>query len=344
MFGESIGSPSLVIGFIVFILAMLSLDLGVFHRKHHKVSFREALIWSIVWVSLAMVFNLAVYFWFGSNTALEFFTGYVIEKALSVDNLFVFVAIFAYFDISPVLQHRVLFWGILGALIMRALFIMVGGAMLSHFHWTMYLFGGILVLTGIKLLKQRSQEVAVDRTLIVRALKRLFPITNEHHGPRFFWRQDGQWFITPLFLALITVEMSDLIFAVDSIPAVFAITSDPFIVFTSNIFAILGLRSLYFLLAGMLGRFQYLKVGLAAVLIFVGLKMLISGVIKISILFSLGVIGLVLVGSVLASLGVARKQDISHRSGADKSLCDNNKDGAGKTSFPDSQSDLVGPR
>jgi len=310
MLGESIGSPTLIAGFLFFVLAMLSLDLGVFHRKHHEVSFREAMIWSFVWISLAMLFNLAVYYWFGWNTALEFFTGYVIEKALSIDNLFVFVAIFAYFNISPVWQHRVLFWGILGALVMRALFIVVGGAMLSHFHWTMYLFGGILVLTGIKLLHQRSQEVAVDRTLVVRVLKRLFPITNKHHGARFFCRQDGRWFITPLFLALVTVEVSDLVFAVDSIPAVFAITSDPFIVFTSNIFAILGLRSLYFLLSGMLGRFRFLKVGLAAVLVFVGIKMLISGVVTIPILFSLGVIVMILVGSVLASMRVARTDTI----------------------------------
>ncbi len=308
MYGESIGSPTLVIGFVVFVLAMLGLDLGVFHRKHHKVSFREAMVWSVVWVGLAMVFNLVVYIWFGSETALEFFTGYVIEKALSVDNLFVFVAIFAYFNISPMWQHRVLFWGILGALVMRALFIVVGGAMLSHFHWTMYLFGGILILTGIKLFCQKNQEVAVDRTLIVRALKRLFPVTDEHHGAHFFIKQSGRWFITPLFLALVTVEVSDLVFAVDSIPAVFAITSDLFIVFTSNIFAILGLRSLYFLLAGMLDRFRFLKVGLAAVLVFVGFKMLISGVFKIPILLSLGVIGCLLAGSVLASLWVARKK------------------------------------
>ena len=287
---------------------MLVLDLGVFHRKHHKVSFREALVWSAVWVGLAMVFNLGVYIWFGPVTALEFFTGYVIEKALSVDNLFVFVAIFAYFNIGPKWQHRVLFWGILGALVMRALFIVVGGAMLSHFHWAMYLFGGILLLTGFKLFYQKNQEVAIDRTLIVRVMKRLFPVTDKHHGAHFFIKQNGRWFITPLFLALVTVEMSDLVFAVDSIPAVFAITSDMFIVFTSNIFAILGLRSLYFVLAGLLGRFRFLKVGLAAVLVFVGLKMLISGVVKIPILLSLGVIGCLLTGSVLASLWVARKR------------------------------------
>ncbi len=308
MFEESIGSPTLIIGFVVFILAMLGLDLGVFHRKNHKVSFREALIWSAVWVCLAIVFNLIIYRWFGSGIALEFFTGYVIEKALSVDNLFVFVAIFAYFNIAPELQHRVLFWGIIGALVMRAIFIVVGGAMLTHFHWTMYLFGGVLVVTGIKLFYQKNKKVEIDRNLIVRFLKHLFPVTDENQGACFFIKKHNRWFITPIFLALVTVEVSDLVFAVDSIPAVFAITSDPFIVFTSNIFAILGLRSLYFLLAGMLDRFSYLKVGLAAVLVFVGFKMLISGVIKIPILLSLGIIGCVLAGSIIASMWTARKR------------------------------------
>ena len=305
MFEESIGSPTLLIGFVVFILAMLGLDLGVFHRKQHTVKFREALIWSSVWIALALVFNLGIYYWFGAGKGLEFFTGYVIEKALSVDNLFVFVAIFAYFNISPRWQHRILFWGIIGALIMRAIFIVVGGAMLSHFHWTIYLFGGILVITGLKLFYQKNKEVEIDRNIIVRILKRIFPVADKNQGARFFIKKNNKWFITPVFLALVTVEVSDLIFAVDSIPAVYAITSDPFIVFTSNIFAILGLRSLYFLLAGLLNRFQFLKVGLAAVLVFVGSKMLISGYIKIPISLSLGIICTILVGSVLASMWVS---------------------------------------
>ncbi len=310
MFEESIGSPTLVIGFIVFVLTMLGLDLGVFHRKQRAVSFREAAIWSSVWIALALAFNVGVYFWFGAQTGLEFFTGYVIEKALSVDNLFVFVAIFSYFGISPSYQHRVLFWGIIGALVMRALFIVVGGTMLSHFHWTTYLFGGLLLLTGVKLLRQKGSEVAVDQTLAVRILRRLFQVTERHHGARFFVRERGRLFITPLFLALVTIELSDLIFAVDSIPAIFAITSDPFIVFTSNIFAILGLRSLYFLLAGMLGKFNYLKVGLSAILIFVGLKMLASGAVEIPVVASLAVIGCLLIGSVLASLWFAKRENL----------------------------------
>jgi tellurite resistance protein TerC len=305
MFEGSIGTPGVITGFVLFVLVMLGIDLGVFHRKHHAVSFREALIWSVVWIGMALIFNVGVYAWYGSEVGLEFFTGYVIEKALSVDNLFVFVAIFSYFGISPIYQHRVLFWGIIGALVMRALFIVVGGAMLSHFHWTMYLFGGLLFLTGIKLLRQKDSEVAVDQTFAVRTLRRLFPVAERHHGARFFIKEHGRLFITPLFLALVTIEVSDLIFAIDSIPAIYAITSDPFIVFTSNIFAILGLRSLYFLLAGMLGKFKYLKVGLAGVLVFVGTKMLVSGVVKIPVLISLAVIGCLLLASVLFSLRVA---------------------------------------
>ncbi len=307
MFEESIGSTTLVIGFIVFVLAMLGLDLGVFHRKQREVSFREAAIWSSVWIALALAFNVGVYYWFGAQAGLEFFTGYVIEKALSVDNLFVFVAIFAYFNIAPMYQHHILFWGIMGALVMRAAFIVIGGALLAHFHWTMYLFGGILVLTGIKLLRRQDDPVAVDRNLAVRGVKRVFPVCDKYSGSHFFVKEHGRRMITPLFLALVTVEASDLVFAIDSIPAGFAITSDPFIVFTSNIFAILGLRSLYFLLAGMLGRFRYLKVGLAAVLVFVGLKMLVAAVVKIPILLSLGVVGCILAGSVCASLLAARQ-------------------------------------
>jgi len=313
MFEDSIGSLAFIIGFVIFILAMLGLDLGVFHRKNHVVKFREALTWSSIWISLALIFNLGIYLWYGQTTALEFLTGYTIEKALSVDNLFVFVAIFSYFNISPMWQHRVLFWGIIGALVMRALFIVVGGAMLSHFHWTMYLFGGILVITGIKLFYQKNKEVEVDRTLVVRALKRLFPVANEHKGAEFFVKIDKRWFITPVFLALVTVEVSDLVFAVDSIPAVYAITSDPFIVFTSNIFAILGLRSLYFLLAGLLNKFKFLKIGLSAVLVFVGIKMLISGIIYIPILLSLGVICVLLSGSILVSILVSKTDKSTHQ-------------------------------
>ena len=299
---ETIGSPALWIGFLAFVFAMLALDLGVFHRQSHAVSAREALAWSLVWIGLALAFNGAIYYWVGPARALEFLTGYLIEKALSVDNLFVFVVIFSYFSVKPALQHRVLFWGILGALLMRAVFIVAGGALLQAFHWTIYLFGGLLLVTGVKLLRQREGDIHPERNPVVRLIARAFPVSTAAAGERFFVRDAGRWAITPLFMALVTVEVSDLVFAVDSIPAIFAITTDPFIVFTSNIFAILGLRSLYFLLAGMIGRFRYLNVGLAAVLIFVGAKMMLVEWIKLPIVLSLGVVAGLLTLSIVASI------------------------------------------
>ena len=299
---QTIGSPLAWAAFIAFVLAMLAIDLGIFHRKSHAVSFKEAAIWTSVWITLAMIFNLGVYFLFGSQTALEFTTGYVIEKALSVDNIFVFVIIFAAFRVPAAYQHRVLFWGILGALIMRAIFIVAGAAFLQRFHWAIYVFGGILVLTGLKLLLQREQEMHPENNLFVRLFRRFFPVTQDFVEDRFFVIQNGRRYVTPLFLALIVVEVTDVIFAVDSIPAIFAITTDPFIVFTSNIFAILGLRSLYFLLASVIDKFVYLKVGLSFVLLFVGAKMLIMDFYKIPILVSLGVIAGVLGASIVASV------------------------------------------
>ncbi len=299
---ETIGSPALWIGFLAFVVAMLALDLGVFHRHSRAVSAREALAWSLVWIGLALAFNGAIYYWFGPARALEFLTGYLIEKALSVDNLFVFVVIFSYFSVSSAQQHRVLFWGILGALVMRAFFIVAGGALLQAFHWTIYLFGGLLLVTGVKLLRQKEGDIHPERNPVVRLIARAFPVSTAATGERFFVREAGRWTITPLFLALVTVEVSDLVFAVDSIPAIFAITTDPFIVFTSNIFAILGLRSLYFLLAGMIGRFRYLNVGLAAVLIFVGAKMMLVEWVRVPIVVSLGVVAGLLVLSVVASI------------------------------------------
>jgi tellurite resistance protein TerC len=299
---ETIGSPLLWIGFIVFVLAMLAIDLGVFHRKAHVVSLKEAAAWSAVWVALAIVFNVAVYFWFGSERALEFTTGYLIEKALAVDNIFVFVIIFTTFAIPSIYQHRILFWGVLGALVMRAIFIVLGGAFLQRFHWAIYVFGAILAITGIKLLLQRNQKFQPERNPIVRAFQKLMPVTQELDGDRFTVIRNGKRFATPLLLALVAVEVTDLIFAIDSIPAIFAVTNDPFIVFTSNIFAILGLRSLYFLLAGIIDKFAYLKVGLSLVLVFVGAKMLLMGVYKLPIVASLVVIAGILGASILASL------------------------------------------
>jgi tellurite resistance protein TerC len=304
---ETVGTPLLWVGFLAFVFVMLALDLGVFHRQSRAASAREALVWSLVWIGLAFAFNGAIYAWFGPARALEFLTGYLIEKALSVDNLFVFVVIFSYFSVKPALQHRVLFWGILGALVMRAVFIVAGGALLQAFHWMIYLFGGLLLVTGIKLLRQREGDIHPERNPVVRLLARAFPVSATAAGAHFFVRDGGRWAMTPLFLALVTVEVSDLVFAVDSIPAIFAITTDPFIVFTSNIFAILGLRSLYFLLAGMIGRFRYLNLGLAAVLIFVGAKMMLVEWIRVPIVLSLGVVAGLLTISIVASLVAGSK-------------------------------------
>ena len=299
---ETIGSPLLWAGFIAFVLAMLAVDLGVFHKKAHEVSLKEAGIWSAVWVALAVLFNIGVYAWFGPERGLEFTTGYLIEKALAVDNIFVFVVIFTAFAVPAIYQHRVLFWGVLGALVTRAMFILAGGAFLQRFHWAIYVFGALLAITGVKLLVQRNQEMHPEDNPIVRGFQRVFPVTPELHGDKFLVSNHGRRYATPLLLALVAVEVADLVFAVDSIPAIFAVTSDPFIVFTSNIFAILGLRSLYFLLAGILTRFVYLKVGLSFVLIFVGAKMLVMEVYKVPIAASLGVIAGILGLSILVSL------------------------------------------
>jgi tellurite resistance protein TerC len=299
---ETIGSPLLWAGFIAFVLAMLAIDLGVFHKNAHEVSLKEAGIWSAVWVGMAVLFNAGVYTLFGAQAALEFTTGYLIEKALAVDNIFVFVVIFTTFAVPAIYQHRVLFWGILGALVMRAAFILAGGAFLQRFHWAIYVFGALLAITGVKLLVQRNQPIHPENNPVVRMFRRFFPMTHELHGDKFIVRKNGRRYATPLLLALVAVEVTDLIFAVDSIPAIFAVTSDPFIVFTSNIFAILGLRSLYFLLAGVITKFAFLKVGLSFVLIFVGAKMLLMDVYKVPIGVSLGVIATILGLSVIVSL------------------------------------------
>ena len=300
--GAGIGTPELWVGFIVFILAMLALDLGVFHRRAHEVSVREALAWSVVWITLALVFNAGIYHWFGRERALEFFTGYLIEKALSVDNLFVFLVLFTYFAGPGALRHRVLFWGILGALVMRAVFIVAGTALIAAFHWILYVFGAFLVFTGLKLLAARDEGIEPERNPVLRLIRRVLPSVPEYHGARFVVRHAGGWCATPLLAVLVMIEATDIVFALDSIPAVFAITRDPFIVFTSNIFAILGLRALFFLLAGMLGRFRYLKVGLGLVLAFVGAKMLLIDLVRVPIALSLVVIALLLGLSVACSM------------------------------------------
>ena len=299
---ESVGTPVLWIGFTVFVVAMLVLDLSVFHRKAHDVRMREALIWTGVWIGMALLFNLGVYLWFGARPGLEFLTGYLIEKALSVDNIFVFLVIFAYFRVPGALQHRVLFWGILGALVMRAIFILLGAALLHRFHWVVYIFGAFLVFTGVKLLVQGESEVHPERNPVLRLFARLVPSVSDYRGARFWVVEAGRRYATPLLTVLVVVETTDVVFAVDSIPAIFAVTRDPFIVYTSNIFAILGLRALFFVLAGTMEKFHYLKVGLGLVLAFVGLKMLLAEVYKVPIGISLGVIAALLAGSMIASL------------------------------------------
>jgi tellurite resistance protein TerC len=296
------GTPALWGGFIAFVLAMLALDLGVFHRKAHAVSLKEAAIWSCVWVSLALSFNAGMYFIYGPRPALEFLTGYLIEKALSVDNIFVILVIFSYFRVSPNYQHRVLFWGILGALAMRAVFIVLGAKLLQSFHWMIYLFGAFLIITAIRLMLETGEEKDLSKSLMTRLFRRFIPCTDGYREHHFVVKENGKWIATPLLLVLAVVEGTDLIFAVDSIPAIFAVTTDPFIVFTSNIFAILGLRSLFFLLAGVMDKFHYLKTGLALVLAFVGAKMLLVEVYKIPIGVSLGVIAGILSLSIVLSL------------------------------------------
>ena len=303
--------------FNIFVLGMLALDLLVLHRKAHAVSLREALAWSCVWVSLALLFALGVYFSRGGEKALEFLTGYVIEWSLSVDNLFVFLVIFSYFAVPPIYQHRVLFWGILGALVLRAIFIATGTALLTNFHWMIYVFGGFLIFTGIKLLFAGEEKIDPEKNPAVRLVRRFMNVTPDYHGQQFFIRKDGRLWATPLFLVLIVVETTDVIFAVDSIPAIFAITLDPFIVYTSNVFAILGLRALFFLLAGVMDMFRYLKVGLSFVLCFVGIKMVIVDFYKISIGISLGVVAGILGISILASIFVRPKRVGVPASGSD---------------------------
>ena len=280
---------------------MLVLDLGVFHRRTHVVKFREALLWSAMWIALAAIFAVIVYFWHGRVPAVEFVTGYVIELSLSVDNLFVFLLIFRYFQVPTVHQHKVLFWGILGALVMRAVFILAGVGLIRQFHWIIYIFGALLVYSGIKLFRQENAEIHPEKNPLLRLFRRWIPVTKDYEGAKFFVRRPGLY-ATPLFIVLLVVETTDVLFAVDSIPAILAITLDAFIVYTSNVFAILGLRSMYFALAGMMELFHYLHYGLSLVLIFVGGKMLVSHYYQIPTEIALGIVAGILIMSVVASM------------------------------------------
>ena len=305
---HSVGTPALWVGFMALVVVMLALDLGVFHKKAHAVSYKEAAIWSGVWVALALGFNLLVWRTSGSDPALEFLTGYLIEKSLSVDNIFVFLVIFTALKIPALHQHRILYWGILTALVLRAVMIFAGTAMLARFHWLFYVFGVFLIGTGVKLFLHRAErEPNIEKGWAFRTMRRVIPSTPTLHGSHFTAVEQGRRVATPLLLTLILIEIADVMFAVDSIPAVFAVTTDPFIVFTSNIFAILGLRSLFFLVARMMDRFHHLKVGLAAVLTFVGVKMTIADFFKIPALISLAVVATILGASIVASVWRSRR-------------------------------------
>lgn len=295
--------------FNLFILGMLALDLGVFHRNVHEVRTREAAMWSGIWVTLSLLFNLGIWIFAGPEPALQFLTGYLIEKALSVDNIFVMVLIFGYFGVAPKYQHRVLFWGILGALVMRGIFIVVGTVLIKQFHWIIYIFGALLVYTGTRMAFRDEAPFDAENNRLLRWARKVIPLSRQYHGKHFTVVENGRRLATPLLLVLIMVEFTDLVFAIDSIPAIFAVTTEPFIVYTSNVFAILGLRSLYFLLANVVHKFRYLKYGLSFILVFVGVKMLLSDIQKVPIGASLVVIALALTISILASLMVPEETE-----------------------------------
>ncbi len=295
--------------FNVFVLAMLVLDLGVFHRKAHEVKVGEALLWTCVWIIMALLFAGGIYLWRGHEDGLSFITGYLIEKSLSVDNIFVFILIFSFFRVDPEWQHKVLFWGILGALVMRAIFIFAGIALIQTFHWIIYFFGAFLVYTGIKMSFHRETEIHPEKNPVLRVFRRLFPVTEDYRGGKFFIRENARTLVTPLFIVLLFIETTDIVFAVDSIPAIIAITRDPFIVYTSNIFAILGLRALYFALAGTMKLFRFLHYGLSFILAFIGGKMLVSGIYEVPVTAALAVVAAALAVSVTASLIVPKGKE-----------------------------------
>ncbi len=290
------------IGFNVFVLAMLILDAAVFHRKAHEVKFKEALLWSGFWISLALLFNVGIYYFKGKEAALQFLAGYLIEESLSIDNLFVFLLIFSYFKVPHLYQHKILFWGILGAQVMRAVFIFAGVALIHKFHWIIYIFGAFLMFSGLKLFFEKDKKVSPEKNIVLRGFKKFFPVTHDYHDGKFFVKETGKWTATPLFVVLLVIETTDLVFAVDSIPAILAITKDPFIVYTSNIFAILGLRALYFALAELMKLFHNLHYGLGVILVFVGIKMLLESVMEIPIVAALGFIVMTLIASVISSI------------------------------------------
>jgi tellurite resistance protein TerC len=303
-------SALLWIVFNIFIVAMLILDLAVFHRNEHEVTIREALGWTGVWIALSLVFNVGIYYYMGHQPALDYLTGYLIEKSLSVDNIFVFLLIFAYFKVDPKYQHKVLFWGIFGALVLRFAFILLGVSLIERFHWIIYVFGAFLVYTGIKLAFEKDKEVHPERNPMLKLTRKFIPVTKNYHGSKFFIKKLGRTLATPLFVVLVVVETTDVVFALDSIPAILAITHDPFIVYSSNAFAILGLRALYFALSGVMQLFHYLHYGLSVILSFVGVKMLLSDIYHIPTPYALGFVAFSLTTSIVASMLWPKKEDV----------------------------------
>ncbi len=297
------------VGFGALVLGLLAVDLGVFHRDSREVKVKEALVWSAVWVAMALLFNLGLLIWRGPEVALQFLAGYTIERALSIDNIFVFLLVFAYFGVPATHQYRVLFWGILGALAMRALLVAAGIALIEQFHWAIYVFGAFLIVTGIKLVARKDEEINPERNPVLRLFRRLVPVSDRYDGGRFFVQRAGRYVATPLFVVLLVIETTDVVFALDSIPAVLGVTVDPFVVYSSNVFAILGLRALYFAVAGLMQLFRYLDYGLSAVLVFVGAKMLLGGIYEMPVALALGVVGSILLGAVLASVILPERQD-----------------------------------
>ncbi|MGM0586784.1 MAG: TerC family protein [Bacteroidota bacterium] len=303
-------SALLWIVFNVFIVAMLIIDLAVFHRNEHEVTIREALGWTGVWIALSLVFNVGIYYYMGHQPALDYLTGYLIEKSLSVDNIFVFLLIFAYFKVDPKYQHKVLFWGIFGALVLRFAFILLGVSLIERFHWIIYVFGAFLVYTGIKLAFEKDKEVHPERNPMLKLTRKFIPVTKNYHGSKFFIKKLGRTLATPLFVVLVVVETTDVVFALDSIPAILAITHDPFIVYSSNAFAILGLRALYFALSGVMQLFHYLHYGLSVILSFVGIKMLLSDIYHIPTPYALGFVAFSLTASIVASMLWPKKEEV----------------------------------
>lgn len=295
------------VAFGVMIILLLALDIAVFNRKSHEIKLKEAVLWSAFWITLALLFNIVVYVYYGHESALQYFTAYIVEKSLSMDNLFVFLMIFTYFKVPPRYQHKVLFWGIIGALLMRLIFIYAGITLINKFHWIIYIFGVILIYSGIKMIREEEREIHPEKNPVIKLFRKIYPVTKEYHGGRFFIRQKKILYATPLFIVMIVIETSDLIFAVDSIPAVLAISNDTFIVYTSNIMAILGLRALFFALAGIMDMFEFLHYGLSFILVFVGLKMLIADFFEIPIFVSLAVIFSILFLSIMTSILHANK-------------------------------------